>query len=245
MWASHIGGERLPQPAPERLNEATPGLEDDRFAAELRGFGVIGIAAILVILAGNWLVTPLSAVLVLLWAHVSHTRWREIGFVRPNSWITTLVVGIGFGAAFKLLMKAVVMPLLGAPPINQAFHYLAGNRALIPETLWLMIVVAGFGEEIFFRGYLFERLGKLFGKSIAAKVAIVLITSVFFGMLHYPVQRLAGAEQATITGMVFGTIFVMTGSLWIPIFAHSAFDLTAYALIYWNLETSVAHWIFR
>jgi uncharacterized protein len=240
----------LHQPAPERVTEAatgeaTPAAADDRFAAELRGFGLVGIGAILIILAGNWILTPLSAVLVLVWAHLSRTPWREIGYTKPKSWITTALVGILFGAAFKLLMKAVVMPLLGAPPVNQAFHYLAGNRALIPETLWLMIVVAGFGEETLFRGYMFERLRKLFGKSTAAKVAIVLITSVIFGALHYPVQRLAGAEQATITGLVFGTIFAITGRLWIPIFAHAAFDLTAYALIYWNLETSVAHWVFR
>ncbi|HEX7959922.1 MAG TPA: type II CAAX endopeptidase family protein [Terriglobales bacterium] len=236
----------MPQQAPERLNQAAPPVAaEDRFARELRGFGVLGIAAIVIVLSGNLLFTPLSAVLVLVWAHLSHTPWRDIGFVRPNSWITTAVVGLGFGAAFKLLMKALVMPLLGAPPINQAFHYLAGNRALIPETLWLMIVVAGFGEETVFRGYMFERLGKLFGKSIAAKVAIVLGTSVFFGILHYPVQRLAGAEQATITGLVFGTIFAITGRLWIPIFAHAAFDVMAYALIYWNLETTVAHWVFR
>jgi CAAX protease family protein len=235
----------LHQPAPERLNEVEPAAAEDRFAKELRGFGVIGIAAIVIVLSGNLLFTPLSSVLVLVWAHLSHTPWREIGYVGPNNWITTAMVGLGFGAAFKLLMKAVVMPLLGAPPINQAFHYLAGNRALIPETLWLMIVVAGFGEETVFRGYMFERLSKLFGKSIAAKVAIVLVTSVFFGMLHYPVQRLAGAEQATITGLVFGTIFAITGRIWIPIFAHAAFDLTAYALIYWNLETRVAHWVFR
>lgn len=236
----------MPQQAPERLNQAAPPVAaEDRFARELRGFGVLGIAAIVIVLSGNLLFTPLSAVLVLVWAHLSHTPWRDIGFVRPNSWITTAVVGLGFGAAFKLLMKALVMPLLGAPPINQAFHYLAGNRALIPETLWLMIVVAGFGEETVFRGYLFERLGKLLGKSIAAKVAIVVTTSVFFGMLHYPVQRLAGAEQATITGLVFGTIFAITGRLWIPIFAHAAFDVMAYALIYCNLETTVAHWVFR
>lgn len=27
--------------------------------------------------------------------------------------------------------------------------------------------------------------------------------------------------------------------------AHAAFDLTALALIYWDLETDVAHWFFR
>ena len=231
------------QPALKR-DESIVGPVDDRLARELRGFGLIGIAAIAVILAGNFVLAPLSAFLALLWVYLSRTPWREIGYVPPKSWVTTAGVGIAFGVAFKLLMKAIVMPLLGAPPINQAFHYLAGNRAAIPATLWLMIVVAGFGEETFFRGYMFERLGKLFGSSIAAKTAIVLITSAIFGLLHYSFQGIPGAEQATIVGLVFGTIFAITGRIWMLIFAHAAFDLMAYALIYWNLETSVAHWIF-
>jgi hypothetical protein len=36
-------------------------------------------------------------------------------------------VRLVFGCAFRLLMKAVVMPLLDAAPINHAYHYLAGN----------------------------------------------------------------------------------------------------------------------
>jgi membrane protease YdiL (CAAX protease family) len=63
-------------------------------------------------------------------------------------------------------MKAVIMPLFGAPEINQAFHYLAGNRSAIPVTLWLPIAGAGFGEETIFRGYMFERLYKLLGRSV-------------------------------------------------------------------------------
>jgi len=220
----------LVQPAVKREESAVAPV-DDRLARELRGFGLIGIAAILVILAGNFVLAPLSAILVLLWVYLSHTPWREIGYVRPKSWITTAVVGIAFGVAFKLLMKAIVMPLLGAPAINQAFHYLAGNRAAIPGALWLMIVVAGFGEETLFRGYMFERLGKLFGKSVIAKAAIVMITSVMFGLLHYSFQGIPGAEQATIVGLVFGTIFAITGRIWMLIFAHAAFDLLAYALI--------------
>src|SRR5712691_938075 len=91
---------------------------DDRFAADLRGFGPLGILAILAILAGNFIVAPLSAVLVLAWAWRSRTPWRDIGFVQPGSWIGSLIVGIVFGGAFKILMKMIVMPLLGADPIN-------------------------------------------------------------------------------------------------------------------------------
>ena len=88
------------------------------------------------------------------------------------------------------------MPLLGADPINHAYHYLAGNRAALPGMLYAIIVGAGFGEETVFRGYMFERLGKLFGPGAWAKMSIVLLTSALFGLAHYPDARLAGTEQA-------------------------------------------------
>jgi hypothetical protein len=72
----------------------------DPLAESLRGFGPLGILAILVVLAGNLIVAPLSAVLVLVWAHWSGTQWREIGYVRPKSWIGSLAVGLVFGIAF-------------------------------------------------------------------------------------------------------------------------------------------------
>lgn len=220
-------------------------MSDDRFAESLRRFGPLGILAVLVIFAGNLIVAPLTAVLVLVWVRFSQTPWREIGYVRPRSWIGGLLVGIGFGAAFKILMKMIVMPLLGADPINQSYHYLAGNTVVAALLVPQLIVKAGWGEETFFRGYLFERLGKLFGQSLGARVAIVLVTSVFFGALHYFDQGVPGVEQATVFGLVFGTIFAVTGRIWMLMCAHAAFDLTALALIYWNLESTVAHFVFK
>jgi membrane protease YdiL (CAAX protease family) len=225
---------------PERIP-----VSGDRFSAALRGFGPIGIIAILVILAGNFVVAPLSTVFALVWVAWSRTPWREIGFVRPANWVRTVAIGIVFGGVFKLLMKMIVMPLLGADPVNHAYHFLAGNRAALPGMIFVLIVVAGFGEETVFRGYLFERFGKLFGSSVGAKAITVLITSLWFGALHYSVQGLAGAEQAVITGMVFGTIFAVTGRIWMVMVAHAAFDLVALAIIYYDLETAVAHLVFR
>lgn len=217
----------------------------DPVADKLRGFGPLGILAILVILAGNLVAPPLSAVLVLLWARRSRTPWSEIGYVRAESWTRTVAIGITFGIVFKLLMKAVVMPLLGAPPINQAYHYLAGNRAALPGAIYAMIVIAGFGEETVFRGYMFERLGKLFGTGVWAKTLIVLLTAGLFGVAHYHDQGLAGVEQGTIVGLVYGTIFALTGRIWMLMVAHAAFDLTAVAIIYWNLESTAAHLVFK
>ena len=96
-----------------------------------------------------------------------------------------------------------------------------------------------------FRGYMFERLGKLLGRGVWARTLVVLLTSVLFGLAHYSNQGLAGVEQATITGLVFGTVFAVTGRIWMLMCAHAAFDLTAVAIIFWNLESAVAHLIFK
>jgi uncharacterized protein len=232
--------EHVPTP-PIDGRVASP--SDDPVATRLRGFGPVGLLAIFIIVLTS-VIKPLSALLVLLWAWRSHTPWREIGYVRPKSWIGSLAVGIVFGCALKLLMKVIVMPLLGAPAINPAYHYLAGNRTALPGIVFTMIV-AGFAEETLFRGYLFERLGKLFGTGVSAKVSIVLLTSALFALGHYSNLGLPGVEQAMITGLVFGTIFAITGRIWMVICAHAAFDLAAVAIIYWNLETTVAHLVFK
>jgi len=228
-----------------REGASAPPRSDDPIARALRGFGPLGILTTLVIFASGPVLEPLGGLLVLAWAWRSRTPWPEIGFARPRSWTLTVAVGIVFGIAFKLAMKAIVMPLLGAPDINPAYHYLAGNSAAVPGMMFDIVAGAGFAEEAVFRGFAFERLGKLFGRGRAATVLIVVLTSVWFGLVHYPVQKLPGAEQALITGLVFGTIYAFTRRLWMPMIAHTAFDLTALWLIYWNLEARVAHLIFR
>ncbi len=217
---------------------------EDRLAGHLRGFGPLGLFAIGCIFYATWYAPPLAFLMVLVWIRLSHTPWLEIGYVRPKSWAFDLVMGLVLGVALKLLLKAVVMPLFGADPINHAYHSVVGNRAAIPVIL-LTILFAGVGEETLFRGYLFERLGKLLGAGIGARALIVLLTSIWFGMNHFVLMGVAGAGNAAIAGLVFGAIYAVTGRLWLLIMAHLAADSVAFAIIFWNLETTVAHWVFK
>ena len=224
-------------------------VRDTAFAAELRGFGLVGILAVLLILlAGNVIVggvvIPVGAVFALIWVRASRTPWREIGYARPRSWARTIALGIALGVALKFLMKAVVMPLLGADPINQAYHYLAGNRAMLPVAIWGMIA-AGFAEETVFRGFMFERFGKVLGDTTRATVAIVLITSLWFGLSHLSNQGAAGMQQATIVGLAYGTMFAVARQIFVVMITHASFNLTALAIIYFDVESEVARFIFR
>jgi membrane protease YdiL (CAAX protease family) len=218
---------------------------DDPLATALRGFGPVGILAILVVL-GTHLVFPLLAAgLVLLWAWRSRTPWSAIGFSRPVRWPVVIVGGVVLGVALKLVMKSLVMPLLGAPPMNAAYHHVIGNAPAASGLALEVIVVGGFAEETIFRGFLFERLGTLWGRSTGARIATLLLTSLYFAALHYPEQGLAGAEQALFTGLTFGVLYLRLGSLWMAMVAHAAFDLFAVAIIYWDLESTFAHLVFK
>lgn len=214
-------------------------------AERLRGFGPLGISAVLVILAAGLAGALLSAAVILAWAWSSHTPLQDLGFRRPRSWMLTVATGIALGVVLKLAMKAVVMPLLGAPAINARYHYLMGNSAALPGMLAAVVVVAGFGEEVVFRGYLFERLGKLFGRGIPALAGTILFSSALFAAAHYSDQRLPGVEQAAVMGLAYGALYVWRRQIWLVMIVHAAFDITAVALIYRGWEVPVAHWLFR
>src|SRR5262249_7856273 len=156
-----------------------------------------------------------AALLAVVWVYLSRTPWHEIGYVREKNWGASIAIGVAFGAAFKLVMKVIVMPLLGAPAVIQTFQGFVHNRAAIPLAVLAILIGGGWGEETLFRGWAFERLGKVFGTKRTAKTAIVVITSVWFGFAHYHVLGTPGTEQAMIVGFAFAVIFACTGRLFL------------------------------
>jgi membrane protease YdiL (CAAX protease family) len=225
--------------------EVTEHLTERRtMAKRLRGIGVTGIAAFLIIAATAALFTPAAALLILLWAWVSRTPLRSLGLYRPRSWLVAIGAGITLGIAEKLIMKALIMPLLGAAPTNPHFSYLAGNpRAALSFAVYA-IAGAGFAEELVFRGYLLERLEKLLGTLAWKQTISIVASTLIFASLHYQ-QGLAGIENAAILGFVAALIYVRFGrNLWLLVAMHATFDLSALYLIYFRLESSVAHLIF-
>ncbi len=56
---------------------------------------------------------------------------------------------------------------------------------------------------------------------------------------------LSRLSASCCTGLTFGAIFAITGQIWVPMIAHHAFDVTAVAIIYWDVESAVAHLVFR
>jgi membrane protease YdiL (CAAX protease family) len=214
-------------------------------AKRLRGFGPLGLVAVALIVVGSLAGPMVGALLVLAWARLSATPLAVLGVRAPTRWSIVVLQGGTLGIALKVVSKALVMPLLHAPPINATYHYLEGNAAALPGMALTVLVWASVSEELLFRGYLFERLSRGLGSRPVAVVATVLISTALFASAHYPDQRWPGVQQAVLTGLVFGSVFAWRGNLAIVIVAHAAYDLLAVALIYLGWESRVAHLLFR
>ncbi len=216
------------------------------FRDTLRGFCPSAILAFLVILAGALVFMPIAAALILIWAWLSRTPWADLGLALPKNWLAGLVGGLAIGAALKFLAKAVILPLVGAPAVS---HNVLHDMALTPlsaiDLAAYSIYGGGFAEELVFRGYLFERFGKLIGKGIPATKVSFLIITALFAAAHWQLG-VFGMINAATTGLVLGLAFLATGrNLLVPFAIHASFDLTYVAMIYYGYENQIAHLVFK
>lgn len=129
-------------------------------------------------------------------------------------------VGLAVGAA--LLLMAVVSLLVRfdrvfMPNIIEKLRQLA---PLLTGLSWaeriVISVLAGFGEELFFRGFLQPRIG------IAA-------ASVIFGALH--ALTFGYFLLAAAMGFYLGWLLQHTGNLLVPMAVHSLYDIFALHLL--------------
>jgi uncharacterized protein len=104
----------------------------------------------------------------------------------------------------------------------------APGQPFVATILVGVVVVAAvsFGEEAAYRGYPIKNLAEGVARARWAMVIAVVIPAVFFGLAH------ASNENATwlsvfnivIFGLLFGTGYVLTGELALPIGLHFGWD---------------------
>ena len=114
--------------------------------------------------------------------------------------------------------------------------FLARLRELVRETIvplfascspleiLLVSIMAGIGEEVFFRGFLQGSLARVVNPWIA-----LALVSVLFGLVHY--VSLAYAIMAGLIGLYLGTLLLVTGNLFVAIAVHALYDFAVLLLI--------------
>jgi uncharacterized protein len=83
--------------------------------------------------------------------------------------------------------------------------------------LFIVAFLASLGEELLFRGVILRLFRELFGNIHLA----VILSAVLFSALH---MQFYGFLPRTLLGILFGYLFIWSGSLWIPIILHFVFN---------------------
>jgi len=99
------------------------------------------------------------------------------------------------------------------------------SKAIIPKTkkekrMFLGVcLTAGIAEEIVYRGFSIFILASVFPN--LSIYIIVFLSAILFGFIHF-YQGVKGLIATTIIGLIWGLLYITTGSLILPIIAHFA-----------------------
>jgi membrane protease YdiL (CAAX protease family) len=155
-------------------------------------------------------------------------RWRDIGLSVPSEWRRLLLIGVAAGIAMELLELFATQPLLvaltGKYPDLSGFHNLIGNVPLLLLMVGASWIVAGFGEELVWRGYILNRVADLLGRNRLGWTISIGIMSVVFGLAH-SYQDWTGIIENSIDGALLALLYIACGrNLIAPIAAHGVTD---------------------
>src|SRR4030042_7120415 len=138
----------------------------------------------------GYLPFPILLLFIMAWVslRLRHLRWRDVGLQRPERWLTTiglaLLIGIGYQVLDILFIAPLLQQLTGESIDLSLFSDLPGNLLLLILFLAVSWTEAAFIEEMFFRGYLFNRITDLFGNERVGTLIALIATSLFFGAGH-------------------------------------------------------------
>ncbi|MDP9139822.1 MAG: CPBP family intramembrane metalloprotease [Pseudomonadota bacterium] len=205
-----------------------------RYLLEIGAFVavVVADAAGLVPLTQTLFLVPLIWLLL----RLNKEPWAAIGFSRPQRWIPIIAMGLAAGVLLEFFAVYVATPQIsayfGVEPDYSGLEKIQGNLSLLLVFLGLSWTFAAFGEEICFRGFLMQRLARLFGDHRPAWIASLVLSSVLFGWGHTE-QGISGWVQEGLSGLLLGVLFLAAKrNLALPIIAHGVSNTVAFILIY-------------
>jgi hypothetical protein len=154
--------------------------------------------------------------------------WKGVGLARYRNWKTTVALGAGIGILLEAFELFVSQPLLvkwlGKQPDLSVFRSLNGNLKLTLTYIVLSWFLAGFGEEMVYRGYLMNRVADLLNRTRAAWAISLIVVHAGFGLAH-AYQGLTGVIDEGFMGLLLGIVYLRANrNLSVPIVAHGLQD---------------------
>jgi membrane protease YdiL (CAAX protease family) len=174
--------------------------------------------------ASQWI---LCALLALYWARMRRPWSGPIAGLGVMPAITPGAIGIVIGLAIVVTLMITRWRSNEAATIERARQRLAFAEPMLPHTRGELVlfrflsVTAGICEELLFRGFLIWYLGRYTGVIQAA-----LLSSLAFGVGH-AYQGPRGILVTAMIGAFLSGVYLLSGSLILPMIIHGLMDLHA------------------
>lgn len=172
-------------------------------------------------LISHW---TLFVIFVAIWA-VSRRAWSEVGFdFDPNLWtgIASLLAVLGVVLLANQIRRIRSATQDEIDSISRRFGKLS---IIIPHNgselarFYALAITAGIVEEVLWRGFIIWYLNQFMPLWAAA-----LISTIGFALAH-AYQGLANLPQIAAVSAALVAIYLLSGSIWLPIFLHAAVDI--------------------
>ena len=159
-------------------------------------------------------------------------KLADIGLKRPESWMRTLIIGVGFAAI--VFMAMYLSEKAGFRRDLSKFKDVQGNLEVTMYAVLYAFIGAGFYEEFTFRGFLMQGLAMLFGGNRGAWIGACILQGALFGAAHAYQNPLGIAITGTL-GILMGLLVLVCGrNLWAVIIGHGLFDASRFVLFYFQ-----------
>lgn len=141
--------------------------------------------------------------------------------LRNHGWKATVLRGFAAGLVLTLIAGATVY-------VAKTFFHLQTDNHLVAMLagmpVWMIVLLslrAGFTEEIIYRGYLLDRLGRLSGSPWVG----VLGSIALFTLMHFGGWQAGQLVLVALAGTLFTALYLWKRNIMIAVIAHSMVDL--------------------
>jgi membrane protease YdiL (CAAX protease family) len=170
------------------------------------------------------------------WMVRNNFRWGRLG-LNAAHWWSGLRQGLGIGVALGAINVTIIVWAI--PGLGGDIHFLL-HTPHAEAPVWLMfpvgIAAIGILVELNFRGFQLGRLAVVFGCSRAARTAAVVVSAFIFAWDPFMVHVFRSLHWIALwDGLVWGILFLRTGTLYATITAHT--------IEVWILYGSLKFWL--
>lgn len=179
--------------------------------------------------------TPWLLLIAVLSFRMRVQTWRNVG-LQTDTLKRDIILGTILGIALQLFGTFVQEPffdwLTGSHQDISQFEGIRQSLGLIIFMIALSWLLAGFGEEMIYRGYLLTRVSEIFGGGRTATIIGLVFSSFIFALAH-KYQGISGILDSGFMGIYYGLIYLRSGKrLYVSVFTHGVNNTLGFIFLY-------------